>query len=411
MDRGDVIVTMAGGRAEDGAPGAGAGGAVMPHAPAILQLTPRLGAGAEAEVVRHLTRALVARGRPVVVAAGNGPAVPELELAGARFCEVDVAAGSPLTLWRAAARVEALVRSEGIGLIHAHGETAASVAERVARRTQRPWVASLARTTPPSGRWLAALGVDGRAQADRVLVPSRDLADRLEAAGEVPAARLRVVPPAIDHARFDPGAVDAGRLQHLRSDWGLADDRAIVLLPGAIAAGGGHLELLRALKRLGREDVLAVFEAACDTDRAYRKQVDLFARTAAMEGQMRIVDAVADRPAAFALARVVAFPATAAPAGCEPAVLEAQAMGKPVIVHALGALPEALMPAATGWLVDVGDTDALAEALGLALAMPADVRARTAERARDFVTTQFSAERAAAATVDVYAELLGADLG
>jgi glycosyltransferase involved in cell wall biosynthesis len=384
---------------------------VTSRPPAILQLTPRLDAGTEAAVARHLTGALVAGGRPVVVAGGNGPAVPALEFAGARFAEVAFAQGSPLALWRAAARVEALVRAEGIGLIHAHGETAAVVAARVARRTQRPWVASLARAAAPSTRWLAALGVDGGGRADRVLVPSRDLADRLEATGHVPAGRVRVVPPAIDHARFDPGAVDAARRERLRAAWDVARERPLVLRPGAIAAGGGQLELLRALKRLGREDVLAVFEGACDTDRAYRKQIDLFARTAGMEGQMRIVDAVADRPAAFALARVVAFPTTAEPAAFDPAVLEAQAMGTPVIVHALGALPEALMPAATGWLVDAGDTDGLVEALGLALAMPAEVRARTAERARAFVVTQFGAERAAAATLDVYGELLGADTG
>lgn len=381
---------------------------VTSRAPAVLQLAPRLDAGAAAEVLPQLARALVARGWRVVVAGGNGPTATAVQGAGARYVEAEVAAASPLALWRAAASVEGLVRTEGIGLIHAHGERATVVAERVARRTQRPWVASLARASPSSARWLAALGVDGLSRADRVLVPWRDLADRVEAAGQVPAARLRVVPPAVDHARFDPAAVGTDRLQRLRATWEVGDDRPIVLLPTGLAPGGGHLELLRALKRLGRDDVMAVLAGPCETDRAYRKQVDLFARTAGMEGQMRIVDQVADRPAAFALAAVVAFPATADAAGNEAAVLEAQAMGTPVIVHALGALPEALMPAATGWLVGVGDGDALAEALGLALAMPAAVRARTADRARDFVVTQFGFERMTAATVDVYGELLGA---
>ncbi|MFP4362014.1 MAG: glycosyltransferase [Alphaproteobacteria bacterium] len=375
---------------------------------AILQLALRVDAGAEAEAVRQLTRALSARGWPVVVAGAGGCAAPAPADAGVRCVEVAFAAASPLALWRAAARIEALVRGEGIGLIHAHGETAALLAEWVARRTQRPWVASLDSATPPSARWLAALGVDRGGRADRVLVPSRDLAERLEAAGRVPADRLRLVPPAIDSSRFDPAAIDASRLARLATAWGVAPEQPCVLVPGPLAAHGGQLELLRALKRLARADLLAVFEGTDETDGAYRKQVELFARTAGLAGQMRLVDPPADRPAAFALASVVAFPATAAPAGFDRAVLEAQAMGTPVIAHALGALPEALMPASTGWLVDVGDTDGLAEALGLALAMPQDVRARTAARARAFVTTEFGAERAAAATVDVYGELLGA---
>jgi glycosyltransferase involved in cell wall biosynthesis len=379
---------------------------VTTPASGILHLVPRLGADGDDVALRELVRALVARGRPVVVAGSGGAAGPALELAGARFTPVDLAAATPLALWRTAARVEALVRGEGIALIHAHGEAAAVVAQRVARRTRCPWVASLNRAGGPTARWRAALGGDGRIRADRVLVTSRDLADRLDVAGEVAAAALRVVPPAIDHARFDPAAVEPGRLQRLRRLWGLATDRPVVLLPGRLVPGGGHLELLRALKRLGRDDVLAILEAACDSDGTYRKQIELFVRTAGMEGQMTIVDAVQDRPAAFALAHVVARPASADPPAFDPATLQAQAMGTPVIVNALGALPETLMPAATGWLVDVGDVEGLAEALELALAMPDDVRTRTVQRARDFVVTQFSAERAAAATVDVYAELL-----
>jgi glycosyltransferase involved in cell wall biosynthesis len=112
-----------------------------------------------------------------------------------------------------------------------------------------------------------------------------------------------------------------------------------------------------------------------------------------------------DRPAALAIADVVALPTVDTPPPVAPAALEAQAMGTPVVVHAIGALPEALMPAATGWLVEEGDVDGLAEALRLALAMPEAVRARTAERARAFVAEQFDARRAVAAVRDVYAEL------
>jgi glycosyltransferase involved in cell wall biosynthesis len=362
------------------------------------------GASAVTALVRGLARAY----RTTLVAGPGGPGAAELEAAGARLVAVDLAGGGPLGGWRAASRLEALVRETDVALIHAHGEAAAVVAARVARRTRRPWIAGPAAAAPPSPRWLAAVGGDGRGGAERVVVPSRDLADRLEAGGVVSAARLRVVPPAIDSERFDPARLGAERLERARRAWGAAAETPVVLLPAAVAEGGGHLELLRALKRRGRDDALAVFAGACDTDGVYRKQIELFARTAGLEARMRIVDAAADRPAAFAAARVVALPATGTPRAFEPAALEAQATGTPVIVHAHGALPEALMPAATGWLVDVGDTAGLAEALDLALAMPEEVRARTATRARAFVATEFGPERAAAAVGDVYGELLDA---
>jgi glycosyltransferase involved in cell wall biosynthesis len=71
----------------------------------------------------------------------------------------------------------------------------------------------------------------------------------------------------------------------------------------------------------------------------------------------------------------------------------------------VGGLGEALMPAATGWLVEP-DADALAHALELALAMPDEARARLAVRARRFVARKFSLERMGDATMQVYRELL-----
>jgi glycosyltransferase involved in cell wall biosynthesis len=111
-----------------------------------------------------------------------------------------------------------------------------------------------------------------------------------------------------------------------------------------------------------------------------------------------------DLPAALMLADVVVVPSTA---GFDPMsrALEAQAMGRPVVATNVGGLGEALMPAATGWLVEP-EAGALAHALELALAMPDEARARLAVRSRRFVTRKFSLERMGDATMQVYRELL-----
>ena len=74
-------------------------------------------------------------------------------------------------------------------------------------------------------------------------------------------------------------------------------------------------------------------------------------------------------PAAFLAASVVAVPSTEPEAFGRSAV-EAQAMGTPVVVSDLGAVPETVLAppdvapeARTGWRVPAGDADALAEAL------------------------------------------------
>jgi glycosyltransferase involved in cell wall biosynthesis len=82
-------------------------------------------------------------------------------------------------------------------------------------------------------------------------------------------------------------------------------------------------------------------------------------------------------------------------------------MGKPVIVTAVGALPELVMPAITGWLLPPDDPGEIAWALELALRMSEDVRERVAFRARQFIAESFEAETILERQLGLYAELLG----
>jgi glycosyltransferase involved in cell wall biosynthesis len=121
---------------------------------------------------------------------------------------------------------------------------------------------------------------------------------------------------------------------------------------------------------------------------------------------VRMVGACDDMPAALTVADVVVVPSTIAPEPFGRVAVEAQAMGKPVVVTDIGGLGETLMPAATGWLVPPDDIDELARALRLALAMPGDARARLARRARRFVLRNFTLEQMGRSTLAVYRELL-----
>jgi glycosyltransferase involved in cell wall biosynthesis len=95
--------------------------------------------------------------------------------------------------------------------------------------------------------------------------------------------------------------------------------------------------------------------------------------------------------------------------------VEAQAMGAPVIVSDLGAVPETVLappqvpPAErTGWRVPPGDAAALAEALAEALALRPSAREALGQRARRHVEAHFSLDHMVSETLDVYAALLGA---
>ena len=88
-------------------------------------------------------------------------------------------------------------------------------------------------------------------------------------------------------------------------------------------------------------------------------------------------------------------------------LIEAQAMGRPVIASDLGGPIETVEHGITGWRVPPGDANALASAIEAALALPEEERAALAVRAREAVLRRCTVAAMQAATLEVYREVTG----
>ncbi len=144
----------------------------------------------------------------------------------------------------------------------------------------------------------------------------------------------------------------------------------------------------------------------------YVKELDALIAARTLKGVVRRVGHCTDMPAAFVAASVVTVPSTEPEAFGRSAV-EAQAMGTPVVVSDLGAVPETVLSPPdvtpqerTGWRIPPGDPDALARAIGEALSFGATAKAALSARARAHVESHFSLERMVGSTLDVYSSLL-----
>ncbi len=94
-------------------------------------------------------------------------------------------------------------------------------------------------------------------------------------------------------------------------------------------------------------------------------------------------------PAAYMLADVVVSTGGARQ-GFSRALVEAQAMGRPVVVEDGGGAAETVRAGVTGWLTPGGDAAALADALNTALSLSLERRAELARAAQEHVRGQYS---------------------
>jgi glycosyltransferase involved in cell wall biosynthesis len=110
-------------------------------------------------------------------------------------------------------------------------------------------------------------------------------------------------------------------------------------------------------------------------------------------------------PAAYMLTDVLVSASTE-PEAFGRVIVEAQALGRPVIATDHGGAQETVIVGETGWLVPPAAADELAEAITKVLALDGGARERLAALAISHVRENFSKETMSARTLEVYAEVL-----
>jgi len=164
----------------------------------------------------------------------------------------------------------------------------------------------------------------------------------------------------------------------------------VVLLPSRIVAGKGHADLLLAVKYLVETGakLSVVFAGAVESEAL----VTELEKNASLWGLRDHVLFLGELTSAglrdwYVGSDVVVLPSSSE--GLGRVLLEAQAMGKPVIAYDSGGMPDALVADKTGFLVKAGDHAALGERLKYLIDNPGQ-RFAMGESGRKFVLEKFA---------------------
>jgi glycosyltransferase involved in cell wall biosynthesis len=222
------------------------------------------------------------------------------------------------------------------------------------------------------------------------------VADVLRARERIDARRIDVIPTGLDLARFEPRPRDHA----FRAAHGLGEADRLVVCVGRLDRYKGHDNLLAAFATLAHERPAA--RLLLVGDGRFRDAIAARARSAGLAAQIRFSGALTDVRPALAAADV--FVQASEEEGLPGAVLEAMAMGVPVVATDVGGTREAVDDGVTGLLVPAREPVALAAAVARLLDDPG-LAARFGVFGRKRVTDEFSSERELALTDDVYRRL------
>jgi glycosyltransferase involved in cell wall biosynthesis len=380
----------------------------------VLQIIPHIDAGGAERTTIDIAAALVAAGARALVASEGGRLTSELQAVGGVLTPFPAATKNPLAMLFNARRLARLIIAERVDIVHARSRAPAWVALLACRIARVPFVTTYHGAY--AGRSALKLRYSSiMARGDVVIANSDYTAGLVARLYPWARARLRVIHRGADFFKFSPGSVERARVARLRQAWEVAPDERVVLLAARLTAWKGQkvlIEAARLLKERGLQDVRYILAGDAQGRSAYVRELDAAIDKAGLKGIVSRVGHCTDMPAAFLAASVVVVPSTE-PEAFGRAAVEAQAMGAPVVVSDLGAVPETVLSppqsspeGRTGWRVPAGDAAALAEGLHAALSLGASAREAMARRARAHVESRFSLEQMTRATLDVYVEAI-----
>jgi glycosyltransferase involved in cell wall biosynthesis len=372
----------------------------------ILQVLPALGTGGAERGCVEVAAAIGAAGGRALVASAGGAMLRDLARAGAEHITLPLVGKNPVTIWRNIRRLEKVIRDHGVDLLHARSRAPAWSAHAACRRAGIPFVTTV---HAPYNQASAAKRLYNSimVRGDRVIAISDYIARHIVETYGVDPARIRTIPRGVDLRQFAIEAVSAERIISLARTWRAPDDRPIVLMPGRLSRWKGQTVVIDALARLGRRDLHCLIVGSDQGRSGYRQELIGQIAAKGLNGVVQLVDHCDDMPAAYMLSDVVVHASTD-PEGFGRVVVEAMALGRPVIATNIGAPPEVVVEGETGWLVPPADPDALAAAIDRALSLTPDERSWMAQQAIATVTAHYTKDAMTGSTLAVYQELLGA---
>ncbi|MEM7423640.1 MAG: glycosyltransferase family 4 protein [Pseudomonadota bacterium] len=374
----------------------------------IMQVVPRLEMGGVERGTLEIAEAIVAAGGRALIVTRGGQLEFRIQRAGGEIVYMNVDSKNPATLWQNARLMRRLIRDEGVDVVHARSRAPAWSAYWATRQTGTPFVTTYHGTYNeefPLKRAYNSI----MAKGNPVIAISDFIRKLVIERHRVPEDQVVTIPRGADIAVFAEEAVGNERTIKLAEQWGIIEDpRAIVMMPGRLTRWKGGESMIEAAARLKdmRGSDFQVLLVGDETESGFQ---DVLEKKIAQMGVADVVfltGGVQDMAAAYKLSSVVVS-ASIEPEAFGRVVVEAQAMGRPVIATAHGGARETVSHGESGWLYPPGDAEVLAATIHQALEMEPSARAHMGLAGRARIHTSYTIGAMQRATLSVYESVAG----
>ncbi len=348
--------------------------------------------GVERGVV-DLARAMKKLGHETVVISSGGQLVGELEKMNVQHYVLPVHKKS-LTSLALVSGIARVIERERVDIVHGRSRVPAWLGWLAARRAGVPFV------TTCHGYYSNHMLSKIMGWGKRVIVISRIIGRHMIDDFGVAPDRIRLIHRGVDLTQFTyrPRAAAASKS-------GAPQVKRIINV-GRFSPIKGQVEFLKAVHRvrceLGPIEVMLVGSEG-GRKQKYTQEIMATIRQLGLESCVKLMGTRRDIPALLAQSDLLVL-STLVPEAFGRVVVEAGAVGTPVVATRVGGVLDIIDEGENGLLVPPGDVEAMASSITRLLRDP-QLAAQFSARLRQKVETQFTVERMTQSTLAVYEEV------
>lgn len=335
--------------------------ATSPHTLTVLQLLPALQSGGVERSTLEIAQALTASGARSLVVSAGGRLLPQLQATGSEHIELAIGRKSPGTL-RHVWTLRRLLRRLRPDIVHARSRLPAWLAWWALRGLpagQRPHFVTTVHGLNSVSRYSAILS-----RGERVIAVSETVRAHLLRHYGTDPARIEVIPRGIDAAAWPHGhRPDPAWRQAFDAQFPTLVGRRLLVLPGRGTRLKGHataIHLLARLQALGCDAALLLLGAEEAGRESYLAELRTLAAAAGVADRLAISRQRDDVRDVLAVADLV-LQVSSKPESFGRTVVEALALGRPVLGWDHGGVGELLHRLFPRGAVALHDDEALAQ--------------------------------------------------
>ena len=370
---------------------------------AVLQVLPHLDSGGLVSGAVEVSAALKKNNFTSVIASSGGYKENEIFRHKTVLEKIPVDSKNIFKIISNKNRLIKLARKHKINIIHARSRAPAWSSYWAAKELDIPFVTTF-HGTYGTENFLKKKYNSIMLKGEAVIAISKFIKSHIETEYQY-KKKIHVIPRGVNTEIFSPKLVSTARLVTLASKIKVLDDEKVILMPARLTSWKGHKLAIRAISLIKNKKFKLIIVGDTQKREKYKRKLIKLANELNVQGNIRFVEHTRDMPAFLKYSDVVLSCSTK-PEAFGRTVLEAQAMGRPVVAFNHGGSIELIKDNKNGVLTQVENIKELANAITRVLSYSNSERNIIAKRSIENVKKKYLTEMMCLKTLNLYRSLL-----